>query len=148
METEKNTYEISFLARTEEGAGTVLKHLNQVGADITNTQQIEQINLAYPIKKHNSAYLGCVHFALQPTDVVTFRDALRFEEGILRYTIVTPPFVRVEDPQPRGPRVNQEAQIERSSPIDSVASNRDSVASNKDLEAKLEEITDSLEKKG
>ncbi|MCR4260971.1 MAG: 30S ribosomal protein S6 [Candidatus Colwellbacteria bacterium] len=141
METEKKTYEISFLARTEEGAGTVLKHLNQVGADITNTQQIEQINLAYPIKKHNSAYLGCVHFALQPTDVVTLRDALRFEEGILRYTIVTPPFIRVEEPQPRGPRVNQEAQIERPSTTDTVASNRD-------LEAKLEEITDSLEKEG
>ena len=48
METEKSTYEISFLARTEEGAGTVLRYLSQVGADVTGEQQIEQINRRDP----------------------------------------------------------------------------------------------------
>ena len=97
MKTEKSIYEISFLARTEEGVGAVLKHLKQVGAEVTSEQQIEQINLAYPIKKHNSAYLGCIHFALQGEEVEALKDAMRFEDDILRYTIVTPPFAREAD---------------------------------------------------
>ena len=138
METEKNTYEISFLARTEEGAGTVLRYLSQVGADVTGEQRIEQINLAYPIKKHSSAYLGCIHFALKPGEVETLKDTLRFEEGILRYTIVTPPFVKEADFQPRGPRIMEKTLSER-------PSGGDAVASNEDLEAKLEEISGSLD---
>src|SRR3989344_3189883 len=141
METEKNTYEISFLERGEEAAGTVLKHLNQVGAEITSEQQLEQVNLAYPIKKHNSAYLGCIHFAIQPEEVGILRETLRFDEGILRYIIVTPPFVREENPQPRGSRMNQEVPSERQSSVDTIASN-------KDLEAKLEEISGSFENGG
>ena len=138
MQTEKNKYEISFLAPTEEGAGIVLKHLNQVGAEINGEQQLEQMSLAYPIKKHNSAYFGCIHFALDPEEVTVLRDTLKFEENILRYTIVTPPFIKVEETQPRGPRVAQEMVIER-------APSTPETVSNKDLEARLEEITGSLE---
>ena len=139
MQTEKNKYEISFLAPTEEGAGIVLKHLNQVDAEINDEQQLEQISLAYPIKKHNSAYLGCIHFTLDPEEVTVLRDTLKFEENILRYTIVTPPFIKVEETQPRGPRTTQESVIER-------APSAPETVSNKDLEARLEEITGSLEK--
>jgi len=139
MEIEKKTYEISFMARTEEDATVPAKYLKQAGADILSEQQVEQVNLAYPIKKHNSAYLGCIHFAIQPAEVEVLRETLRFEEGILRYTIVTPPFLEVEDPQPRGPRMSQEAPVERQ------PASSNTLASNEDLEAKLEEISDSLE---
>ncbi len=67
----------------------------------------------------------------------TLKDTLRFEEGILRYIIVTPPFEREEAPQPRGLRISQEAPSERQSGVDAIASN-------KDLEAKLEEISGSF----
>ncbi len=141
MKTEKNTYEISFLARSEEGAGTVLKHLNQVGAEIAGQQRIEQVNPAYPIKKHSSAHFGCIQFALQGEEIKTLKDILRFEESILRYIIVTPPFVREENPQLRGPRGSQEVPSEKQSGVDTIASNRD-------LEAKLEEISGSFEGEG
>lgn len=138
MQKDTKTYEISFLATTEDGVGGVTKHLNQVGAKVTDPGKIEHINLSYPIKKHSSAYMGVIHFELSPEEIASLRDVLKFEEGILRYTIVTPPFAKSEEPQPRGPRVTKEV-VER-------ASSGDSLASNADLEAKLEEISGSLEK--
>ena len=139
MDTEKKTYEISFLAPTADGAAVVLKHLNQSGAEVVSEAPMEQINLAYEIKKHASAYLGCIHFALAGEGVGGLMDALRFEAGILRYTIVTPPFIKEADPQPRGFRGIQDP-----SPVERVPAS-DAVSSNKDLEAKLEEMSGSFE---
>ena len=140
-QADKKAYEISFIAKGEEAVGAVIKHLNEVGAEITSEQQIEQIELAYPIKKFNTAHFGCVHFKLDTDKLANLKEALKFEDNILRYLIVTPPIAREEAPQPRKGRMeNQEATSEkRPTPA------AEGAVSNQDLEAKLEEISSSIE---
>lgn len=133
MEQETNKeYEISFLAHGEAGAGSVINHLGGVGAEISNEEKIDQITLAYPIKGHTSAHFGCVHFKASPEDIGKLRDALKFEEGILRYLIVTPPFSRSEPIQTGRDRIVAKETPKPTSTTSGV--------SNEDLEAKLEEI--------
>ena len=131
METkETKNYEISFLTHTEEGVGLVIKHLNQLGAQIVNEGKIEQRRLAYPIKKHESAYFGCIQFALDPENVHALKEAIKFDKSILRYLVVTPP-ISTEANQ-RKNRVQKQERIQKEI--------GDGVLSNEDLEAKLEEI--------
>ncbi|MDZ4231431.1 MAG: 30S ribosomal protein S6, partial [Patescibacteria group bacterium] len=134
-QTDKKTYEISFLAKGEEAVGAVIGYLKEAGAEITSEQQIEQIELAYPINKHNNAHFGCVHFELDPGDIDAIKDALKFEDNILRYLIITPPIAREEAPQPRRGRAEgQEFSLERRP----VTPPEGGTISNEDLEAKLE----------
>ncbi|MEX2053962.1 MAG: 30S ribosomal protein S6 [Candidatus Colwellbacteria bacterium] len=141
-ETDKRAYEISFLAKGEEAVGAVIKHLNEAGAEITNEQQIEQIELAYPIKKYNSAHFGCVHFKLDPKELDTLKEALKFEDNILRYLVVTPPIAREEASQPRrGKMENNQEFIPEKRPTPTP----EGAITNEGLEAKLEEISSSIE---
>ena len=137
--TENKMYELSFLARGEEAAGSVVQHLNQLGAEITNERQIEKVNLAYPINKHTAAHFGCLYFSLKPELVKPLKDALRFEDGLLRYLIVTPPLTREEESISARPiRPGREAAARETEP------RSEGTLSNEDLEAKLEEISGSL----
>jgi len=141
METkDKKAYEISFLAKGEEAAGAVITHLNEAGAEITNEEQIEKLDLAYDIDKHSSAHFGAVHFNLDPDKIRGLRDALKFEEGLLRYIVVTPPIAKDDMTQPRRPKMERREE----SPEKKVAA-PEGTLSNQDLEAKLEEISGSLE---
>lgn len=135
-ETDKKTYEISFLARGEEAAGSVIQHLSRHGAEITAEQKIEPIELAYPIEKHNSAHFGCVHFAMDPDSVDTLKESLKFDEGILRYLIVTPPIVSEEEGKKPTRTPTSKKPVQETTPEGSM--------SNKDLAAKLEEISESM----
>lgn len=139
MEADSKTYEISFLARGEEAVGSVIQHLKQLGAELMNEQQIEKIDLAYPIQKHTSAHFGCLHFTLSPESIKPLEEALKFEEGLLRYLIVTPPFLKEEASAPRRPTRQAQQPVEKEP-----ASQPGSDLSNEDLEAKLEEMSESL----
>lgn len=139
METEnKKNYEISFLTHSEEGVGVLVKHLNQLGAEILNEGDIESINLAYPIKKHESAYFGCIHFEASPDLIDQLKEVLKFEDGVLRYLIITPPFMKEGAPQAKEHKIETEKKKPSSEPTSEKG------LSNEDLEAKLEEISESL----
>ena len=139
-EQDKKTYEISFLARGEEAAASIISYLSKIGAEILNEEKIEQISLAYPIKKQNMAHFGCVHFSTEPSMIAALEEDLRFAEGNLRYLIVTPAIAREEssernEQQNRGTYVKSEPKAPSSSPTGAV--------SNEALEAKIEEISGS-----
>ena len=136
---DKKTYEISFLARGEEAAASVIGHLSKIGAEILNEDKIEQINLAYPIEKHASAHFGCVHFSTDPESIESLENGLRFEEGVLRYLIVTPAIAKTE-PSERGDNQNRPTSADRPETRSKVVSSGGAV-SNEALEAKIEEIS-------
>ncbi|PIR98033.1 MAG: hypothetical protein COT89_01145 [Candidatus Colwellbacteria bacterium CG10_big_fil_rev_8_21_14_0_10_42_22] len=138
METkEKKDYEISFLAYGEEGAGAVVKHLNALGIEILNEGQIESITLAYPIKKHTTAHFGYIYFKSSADLIEQLKEALKFEKGILRHLIVTPPIREEDQSVPKEQKTVEEDNINR-------AEKSEKPLSNEDLEAKLEEISESL----
>ncbi len=93
METKaQKTYEISFLAKDENGAASLAGHLTRLGAHIVSEGEFSKIQLAYPIEKQSTAYSSCVHIDINPEEVVNIRDALKLDDNILRFLIITPPF--------------------------------------------------------
>jgi len=63
--------------------------LSQYKASITNQSQVNALKLAYPIKKHASAYFGYVNFEANPADVKVMSDALRLNADVLRFLVVS-----------------------------------------------------------
>jgi len=54
----KKLYEVSFLARSENGAATMVGHLVGAGAEIVNEGSLNKMKLAYPIEKEESRILA------------------------------------------------------------------------------------------
>src|SRR3989338_3229057 len=92
--SDKKFYEIAFLARNEEDAQQVIKLLKSAGAEIELECPISKINLAYAIKKENSAHFGYFHFLLETEKAKQLEDSIRINPLILRFLIITPPFVK------------------------------------------------------
>lgn len=127
-EITKRAYEISYLLKTEADIGIIMNLLSKLKAEILNEGVVMEMKLAYPIKKEARAYLGYIHFNLDSELIVNLRDELKLNAKILRFLIVTPPFVKTQS--------RRESQIERPRPI--VQEKPD--ISNDALEEKLEEI--------
>lgn len=92
--SDKKSYEIAFLVKNEEDAQRVLAALKTAGAEIALEGPISKINLAYPIKKENSLYFGYVHFLLEAEKVKQLEDSIRINPSIVRFLLITPPFVK------------------------------------------------------
>ena len=127
-ETTRRAYEISYLLKAEEDIGVIMNLLSQLGAEILNEGAVSEMRLAYPIKKETRAYFGYLHFNLDSELVVKLRDELTLNSKILRFIIVTPPFVKT--------KVYREGQMDRPRPVTQERPD----LSNDALEEKLEEI--------
>ncbi len=139
METkEQKKYEIAFLAHGEEGIGVVVKHLHRLGAEILSEEGTRSITLAYPIKKNTTAHFSCIHFKAGAEIIGLLKEALKFEDGILRHLITTPPFLKEDAPvsEQRGDTDAKKKSGEQ--PTSEIG------LSNEDLEIKLQEIRESL----
>lgn len=90
----KKEYELSYLAKTEEAAKEIGEILKSQGAEITGDTPGVKINLAYKIKKEDSAYFGYFHFSAVPGSVKQIEDALKIKSDVLRVLLITPPFVK------------------------------------------------------
>lgn len=127
-EAHKKAYEISYLLKSEEDVGLVIKALSDLGAEIVNESGISEIRLSYPIRRETRAYFAYLHFNLDPGSIVKLRDVLQLNSRILRFLIVTPPFIKS---QPR-----REILEFRAKPVEFPRVE----LSNDALEEKLEEI--------
>ncbi|MBI2033914.1 MAG: 30S ribosomal protein S6 [Candidatus Liptonbacteria bacterium] len=128
-EVELKDYELSFLLGQEKDVEDVLKLLKHEDAEIIFEGTLKKIPLAYKIKKQSEAYFGYLHFRISKERVKSLEKNLLTTSTILRFLIVTPPFVRPK-PEPRarqGAVVTPPAQV--SVPL-----------SNEALERKIEEI--------
>jgi ribosomal protein S6 len=129
---ETKEYEIAFLVRDEKEAEEVLGIIARFGAEAVFHGPVEKISLAYPIKKETSAYFGYFHFALDPQKIASLAYELRMNPAIIRFLIVSPPFVKIKakiiQKTKRAPQPAVERKIE---PLP---------LSNEALEKKIEEI--------
>src|SRR3989344_9123408 len=95
-EITKKAYEISYLLKAEEDLGFIVKLLSDLGAEIANESATQEIRLAYPIKKETRGYFGYLHFNLDPSMFQKLKEPLQLNSKVLRFLIVTPPFVKTQ----------------------------------------------------
>lgn len=124
----KKLYEVAFLLEDPSSEKTILDLLAQSKAVITNQSSINPLRLAYPIKKHLSAYFGYVNFEAEPLDIKNLSDALKLNNEILRFLIVSSAVKKPEGKKEFKKLVQPEISTSKS------------MLSNKALEEKLEEI--------
>lgn len=84
---ELKTYEISLLAREEEGYEDALRLLKKYDMEVSGDSQAVRIKLAYPIKKEQFGHFGCIYFSAKPETLEGIRDSLRINPQILRFSI-------------------------------------------------------------
>lgn len=133
----KKTYEISFLANQSEGGTALLPVLKQQGAEISYQSPIQEIRLAYPIKKYKQGYFGFLHFSAEPDNVDKILQSLKLNPVFLRVLIVNSPVASKTDRAERTPRPRTPV-AEAAPAISPVAAKK--TLSNEALEQKLEEI--------
>jgi ribosomal protein S6 len=120
MSEGKKHYEISFLAKSEAGKDDVMKALADIDAEITNEGRFSEMRLAYPVEKQTVAYFGFVYFMALAEKIPALHESLRFNEGILRSLIITPP------PRKPIPRAERRSPDDTSSVQEVVGENKES----------------------
>lgn len=138
--TETKQYEVSFLARGEDGAAAVVSHLVRAGAKISNEGQLNQRQLAYPIKKEQSAYFGTLICEANPEAIAGIRDALTLDKRILRFLIIAAPVFRDSVSRQASPSAAREEKGKAVKPKAPPRPQPETALSNDLLEEKLEEI--------
>lgn len=135
MAEETKSYEIGYLVRGEEGSRALLSHLKRYEVEILFESEVRSVKLSYPIAHLSGAHFGFVHFKIDPEKIGDLKDALKLDNEIIRFLIITPPFAKersqvpgAEPPQPK----------RRAVPV--IKSTEEIAVSNDLLEEKLEEI--------
>lgn len=96
MLSDPKFYEIAFLVKNPEEEKTVIDLINQYKGKVIQKSPLKELKLAYPIKKHITAYFGCVQFELLPADIEKVSQSLKLNSQILRYLAITPPIMKQE----------------------------------------------------
>jgi ribosomal protein S6 len=91
---EPRAYEISFLVRDEQGRDAVLSLVRRLGGELLFEGPFERIALAYPIKRETAAAFGFIHARLSPDALAELEGELKTIGSLLRYLIITPPFLK------------------------------------------------------
>ena len=90
---DQKAYEVSFLLTEESVIADIDKAIEGAGMQITNKGQLQNLKLAYPIKKHDSAFFGYYHIAGLPENIKKVKEALALNPKILRILVLTPPII-------------------------------------------------------
>lgn len=137
----KKMYEVSFLARSENGAALVVGHLTSYGAEIVNEGNLNNMKLAYPINNLESAYFGCISCLMLVDSVSKVYDAVRLDDEIVRMLILTAPAVRESvETQAKQPTTQRLPRRTVRPKVEKEISDEKGTISNELLEEKLEEI--------
>ncbi len=137
-EIEKRKYEIGFVIKTED-ASVISQSLKNRGFAVLVENPIEKIQLAYPIKKENYAYFCYFHFEGDPAAIKNLKADLKLNPEVLRYLIITPPFIKKPAWRQSPPdRISEEPKfipsaVKQYLPVESILTNEA-------LEKKIEEI--------
>ena len=118
-----------------------MKALAAAGAEITFRVPPASIRLAYPLKKHETAYFGYIHFMALPSAVKSVKEALAHDAKVLRSLILTPA-VKLMVREPRPDR-SETVPKDKEKPVGAIAEQKpapEKVMTNEALEKKLEEI--------
>lgn len=132
-ETEKKQYEAAFVSADETSAKKFSDDFKKAGAEIVFESPLSKMRLAYPVDKREEAYFGFLHFNLEPAELPRIEKQLRVHSPVLRFLIVTPPFMKQKERRQYEPR-------KKISPVSSVDKKPASHLSNEALEKQLKEI--------
>lgn len=136
----KKVYEVSFLARSEDGASAMVGHLVSAGAEIVNEGSLNKMKLAYPIEKEESAYFGCITCSI-PTEMVSkIHDAVRLDKEIIRLMILTPNVIKENAGSRKAPQTSESPKGTGRPKTSNTEVEEKAALSNELLEEKLEEI--------
>lgn len=130
---DKKAYEISFIASSEDDAKRLMDALKQAGAEIITESPLAKTPLSYPIEKKDEAFFGYSHFSIEPEKVVQLEKQFRVQSPVLRFLIVTPPFMKSKEKRQYIPR-------KKSAAAPAVEKKQSSHLSNEALEKQLKEI--------
>ncbi len=137
-EIEKRKYEIGFVIKTEDAA-IISQSLKNRGFVVLTENPLEKIQLAYLIKKESYAYFSYFHFEGDPAAIKNLKDDLKLNPEVLRYLIITPPFIK--KPAWRRPEFTQTSgETKFTPPVAKRSSSAQSILTNEALERKIEEI--------
>jgi len=139
MDTEPRTkeYEIAFLLRDEKGLDLVREAVRRGEGEMILENPGERIALAYKIEKESAAHFGYFHFRMDPARLADLRRDLDARSEILRFLIITPPFVKTKPRSPFKPKTAPGPEGEDRRPS---APPPAMPLSNEALEKKIEEI--------
>lgn len=131
---ENRDYEISLLAKSEEGIARARELIKRHDFEVTLEGPAKKISLSYKIRQETQAYFSFFYARGSPALITNLDRDLKTTPAVLRFLIVTPPFVKnkiTSSPKPYSkpaiPKVDTE--IRPSLPL-----------SNEALEKKIEEI--------
>lgn len=88
MNEDQKTYELGYLLKTSDAHGEVIELLKKQQAQIVNQPTPAEIKLAYPVKKHQSAFFGYVHFSAPPEAIAKIKPELALNQNVLRFLII------------------------------------------------------------
>lgn len=128
QDLQKRTYELAFLLAIPEDEPALQEIIAKVNAEVPHKSQLVPVRLAYPIKKHVSAYFGYYRLILQASEVPKLKELLTLGEKVVRFLLIAE----------RG-RSKEKAERAKPAPEQKIASRPEGL-SNKALEEKLEEI--------
>jgi ribosomal protein S6 len=131
-------YELAYLAEDEKGADVVRAVLTREGGEIFAENPAERITLAYKINKKPSAYFGWFHFRLPPEMVAVLNRELKTKPEVMRFLIITPPFIKSKPKS--APKKSKPSVAEAESKSAPPPPPPPPLLSNEDLEKKIEEI--------
>ena len=86
---DKKDYELSYLLMSPEAEAEVLKLLAQTGAEVVSKKEPAVLQLAYLIKKQQSANFGYVQFRGVPSEMKSLRESLRLNAAVLRFLLIS-----------------------------------------------------------
>jgi ribosomal protein S6 len=132
-------YEISYILKDEADFKTLQDLLVAHEGEVFSETALRNVVLSYPIKKQTQAFFGYLHFKMDPEKIKSFDHDLKFNTPVLRFLIVTPPFVKGKS------TVAPKSKFRTGSPAPKsetpTPTRTDSLPlSNEDLEKKIEEI--------
>jgi len=135
-EKEVRKYELGFLL-LEEDSPIVKNLLEKRNFSITEEGEIVKVNLAYPIKKIQSAFFNFIQFLANPAEIIEFQKDLKGEQTILRFILLNLPF---KEGQQSGGVAVLKSRGRQPFPKKDVKKPFEPVLTNEALEKKIEEI--------
>ena len=125
----KKVYELAFMLKDPSSEKVVLDLLAQHKATVVNQSPINSVKLAYPVKKHLTAFFGVINMETEPENMKALSSALNLSSEVLRFLIIAVPNVK---------KSTERSEPRKTNKVEAPASS--ATLSNKDLEDKLEEI--------
>jgi len=136
----KKLYEVSFLAKSENGAALMVEHLSRFDAEILNEGDLKKIELAYPIEKEESAFFGSINCKLPKDSISKINDVIKLDKEIMRMLIIEPEVTREKTEEQSSTRRPTESSATTESKPAKKEESDGGALSNELLEEKLEEI--------